>query len=111
MKSAPDGWLGGLVCLGAIFLPSFLVVIGLVPFWDVLRRQTAVQSALKGINAAVVGILVGALYTPVWTSAIFTSADFGLGLLAFLLLVFWQVPPWLVVAIGALGASALARLI
>lgn len=110
MQSAPNGWLGGLVCLGAIFLPSFLVVIGLLPFWDVLRRQTSVQSALKGINAAVVGILLAALYTPVWTSAIFTPADFGLGLLAFLLLVFWQVPPWLVVAGGAIGASALARL-
>jgi chromate transporter len=110
MQSAPNGWLGGLVCLGAIFLPSFLVVIGLLPFWDVLRRQTSVQSALKGINAAVVGILLAALYSPVWTSAIFTPADFGLGLLAFLLLVFWQVPPWLVVAGGAIGASALARL-
>jgi chromate transporter len=110
MQSAPNGWFGGLVCLGAIFLPSVLVVIGLLPFWDVLRRQTLVQSALKGINAAVVGILLAALYTPVWTSAIFTPADFGLGLLAFMLLVFWHVPPWLVVAGGAIGAAALAGL-
>jgi chromate transporter len=111
MASPPNGWVGGLVCLCAIFLPSFLVVVGLLPFWDMLRRQAAVQSALKGINAAVVGILLGALYTPVWTSAIFAPADFGLGLVAFLLLVFWQVPPWLVVVLGALGASALAAII
>jgi len=110
MESSPNGWVGGLVCLGAIFLPSFLVVVGLVPFWEVLRRQTSVQSALKGINAAVVGILLGALYTPVWTSAIFSSADFGLGLLAFLLLMFWQVPPWLVVVLGSIGATALAAI-
>lgn len=108
MASPPNGWTGGLLCLGAIFLPSFLVVVGLVPFWDPLRRQAAVQSALKGINAAVVGILLGALYTPVWTSAIFAPTDFGLGLVAFLLLMFWQVPPWLVVILGALGATALA---
>ncbi len=107
MAVPPNGWVGGLLCLGAIFLPSFLVVVGLVPFWDQLRRQAAVQSALKGINAAVVGILLGALYTPVWTSAIFTPADFGLGLVAFLMLVFWQVPPWLVVVLGALGATVL----
>jgi chromate transporter len=110
MGPAPSGWVGGLVCLGAIFLPSFLVVIGLLPFWDGLRRQASVQSALKGINAAVVGILLGALYTPVWTSAIFTPADFGLGVLAFLLLVFWKTPPWLVVVGGAIGATALATL-
>jgi chromate transporter len=110
MTSPPNGWFGAAVCLGAIFLPSFLVVIGLVPFWDVLRRQNFVQSALQGINAAVVGILLGALYTPVWTSAIYGPADFSLGLFAFLLLVFWQTPPWIVVVIGALGASALTWL-
>jgi chromate transporter len=67
-----------------------------------------VQSALKGINATVVGILLSALYTPVWTSAIFTPGDFGLGVLAFLLLVFWTTPPWLVVAFGAAGATVLS---
>jgi chromate transporter len=107
MKSAPNGWIGGLICLAAIYLPSFLLLLGALPFWDALRHRTAVQSALKGINATVVGILLGALYTPVWTSAIFSPADFGLGILAFLLLVFWQTPPWLVVIVGALGATAL----
>ncbi len=107
MKPAPNGWIGGLICLAAIYLPSFLLLLGALPFWDALRHRTAVQSALKGINATVVGILLGALYTPVWTSAIFSPADFGLGILAFLLRVFWQTPPWLVVILGALGATAL----
>ena len=107
-KSAPNGWIGGLICLAAIYLPSFLLLLGVLPFWDALRHRTAVRSAFKGVNATVVGILLGAIYTPVWTSAIFSPADFGLGILAFLLLVFWQTPPWLVVILGALGATALA---
>ena len=111
MKSAPNGWTGGLVCLAAIYLPSFLLLIAALPFWDALRHRTGVQSALKGVNATVVGILLGALYTPVWTSAIFSPADFGLGALAFLLLVFWRAPPWLVVILGALGATALATVV
>lgn len=108
MTSEPNGWAGGLICLAAIFLPSFLLVVGALPFWDALRHRTAAQSALKGINATVVGILLGALYTPVWTSAIFGPADFGLGLLAFLLLVLWRTPPWLVVILGAFGATLIA---
>jgi chromate transporter len=67
-----------------------------------------VRSALTGVNAAVVGLLLAALYTPVWTSAIETPADFALGVIAFLLLVMWRVPPWLVVILGAFGATALA---
>jgi chromate transporter len=110
MKPAPNGWIGGPICLAAIYLPSFLLLVGTLPFWDALRHRMAVQSALKGINATVVGILLGALYTPVWTSAIFSPADFGLGILAFLLLVFWETPPWLVVILGALGATALGAL-
>ncbi len=108
MKFPPNGWIGGLICLAAIYLPSFLLVIGALPFWDALRHRTPVQSALKGVNAAVVGILLAALYKPVWTSAIFAPADFGLALLAFLLLAFWRAPPWLVVILGALGATVLA---
>jgi len=108
MKTAPNGWAGGLICLAAIYLPSFLLLIGVLPFWDALRHRAGVQSALKGVNATVVGILLGALYTPVWTSAIFSSADFGLGVLAFMLLAFWRTPPWLVVILGVLGAMAVA---
>jgi chromate transporter len=111
MKTAPNGWAGGLICLGAIYLPSFLLLIGALPFWDALRHLSGVRSALKGVNATVVGILLGALYTPVWTSAIFAPADFGLGVLAFLLLVFWRTPPWAVVILGAGGATALAALV
>jgi len=110
MAPKPNGWLGGLICLVAIFLPSFLLVGGVLPFWTELRRNRAVQAALRGVNAAVVGILLGALYQPVWTSAILGRTDFLLGLVAFLLLAFWRLPPWLVVLFGALGAEALARL-
>jgi chromate transporter len=105
MEPQPNGWLGGLICLAAIFLPSFLLLLGALPFWDDLRQRTAVQSALKGVNAAVVGLLLAALYTPVWTSAIKGPAEFIIGIVAFLLLVFWKVPPWLVVLLGALGAA------
>jgi chromate transporter len=105
---APNGWIGGLICLVAIFLPSFLLLIGALPFWDALRRRASVQAALLGVNAAVVGLLLAALYRPVWTSAIFGPADFALGIVAFLLLALWAVPPWLVVILGALAASAVA---
>ena len=107
MIEPPNGWIGGLLCLVAIFLPSFLLLIMGLPFWGALRQRAGVQSALKGINAAVVGLLLGALYTPVWTSAIFSARDFGLGLVAFLLLTYWKAPPWLVVVVGALAAEAL----
>ncbi len=108
MQPGPSGWEGALICLAAIYLPSFLLLIGVLPFWDALRRRGDVQAALKGVNAAVVGLLLAALYTPVWTSAITGAADFGLGVAAFLLLVFWRVPPWIVVVLGAAGASVLA---
>ena len=98
---APNGWLGGLVCLIAIFVPSFLLVIGALPFWDVLRQRTKVQQALLGVNAAVVGLLLAALYQPVWTSGILSAADFALALAAFTLLAFWKVPAWLVVLLSA----------
>jgi chromate transporter len=110
MGVVPHSWLGGLICLVAIFLPSFLLLIGALPFWDGLRRRPAVQSALRGINAAVVGLLLAALYRPVWTSAILGPADFAIGILAFLLLALWAVPPWLVVIVGALAAGALAAI-
>jgi chromate transporter len=110
MEPQPNGWLGGIICLSAIFLPSFLLVVGILPFWESLRRRPAVQSALTGINAAVVGLLLAALYNPVWTSAIFAPPDFILALLAFALLALWKAPPWLVVILGALAAEGAARL-
>ena len=111
MGPEPNGWQGALLCLIAIFLPSFLLVIGVLPFWDELRRMRAVRSTLTGVNAAVVGLLLAALYSPVWTSAIVRPADFALGLVAFALLVFWKVAPWLVVLLSALAGWGLGLLV
>jgi chromate transporter len=108
MNQPPNGWTGGVICLLGIYLPSFLLLIGVLPFWEGLRRRTPVQAALRGVNAAVVGLLLAALYTPVWTSAIFDKADFGVGVASFLLLAVWRVPPWLVVILGALTTELLA---
>ena len=110
MRTEPNGWTGAFLALVAIFLPSFLLVTGALPFWDRLRSVAVFQSALKGVNAAVVGLLLTALYTPVWTSAIHSPADFGLGLVALGLLMFWQCPPWLVVVLTAIGGEAIARI-
>lgn len=108
MEPSPNGWLGAGLCLLAIYLPSFLLLIGILPFWDGLRRKAAVQSTLRGVDAAVVGLLMAAFYTPVWTGGIRSSTDFAVGLTAFLLLVFWRVPPWLVVLLGAAGGMILS---
>ena len=110
MNSEPNGWTGAFLALVAIFLPSFLLVIGALPFWDLLRSVQIFQSALRGINAAVVGLLLAALYNPVWRSAIYSPADFALGLIAFGLLLFWKFPPWMVVVLCAVGGEALARI-
>lgn len=97
MNGEPSGWVGGMLCLIAVFLPPFLLVAGALPFWERLRRHTRTQAALSGINAAVVGLLLAALYQPVWTSAVHRPQDFGLALLALVALMFWKLPPWLVV--------------
>ncbi len=110
MGPAPNGWPGGLVCLAAIFLPSFFLAIGPLPFWNWFRQHPAMRSVLKGVNAAVVGLLLAALYNPVWISAIHAPADFAIGIIAFLMLVMWGVPPWLVVILGAVAASAVAAI-
>ena len=94
-------WLGGLLALGAIFLPSFFLVVGVLPFWERLRGFARVRRALMGVNAAVVGLLLAALYDPVWTSAVRAPEDFALAVGAFALLAFWRVPPWAVVALAA----------
>jgi chromate transporter len=102
------GWLGGLALLLAIFLPAFLLVVGALPFWEALRQRDGVQRAMAGINAAVVGVLVAALYDPVWTNAIHSRADFGLALAAFGLLLYARVSPAVVVGLAAAGGWALA---
>ncbi len=109
MGPEPHGIAGAAICLAAIFLPSFLLVIGTLPFWQVLRAKPQAQAALAGVNAAVVGLLLAALYNPVWTGAIAAPRDFALAVAAFLLLAVWKVPPWLVV-LSAVGGAALAQL-
>ncbi|MFP6745275.1 MAG: chromate efflux transporter [Alphaproteobacteria bacterium] len=110
LTPGPNGLAGAMIALVAIFVPSFLLVVGALPFWDALRKIKAMQTALLGINAAVVGLLLAALYNPVWTSAILVPADFALAIGAFTLLVFWKVPPWLVVILTALGGWLIAAL-
>ena len=109
MGPPPNGWIGASICLVAIFLPSFLLVIGALPFWEELRRRPLAQASLRGVNAAVVGLLLAALYQPVWTVGITNAADFALAVAAFLLLFMWQTPPWLVVILSA-AAGALMSL-
>ena len=104
------GWKIAVLCLVAIFLPSFLLVVGILPFWETLRRRAKTQAALRGVNAAVVGLLQAAFYNPVWISAISSKSDFGLAAFAFLLLLMWQTPPWLVVLLCAAGGQILAML-
>jgi chromate transporter len=108
MGPAPHGWTGAALCLFAMFLPAFLLVIGPMPFWDALRQKSWAQAALRGVNAAVVGLLLAALYNPVWTSGITSAGDFALGAVAFLLLFMWKTPPWLVVGFCALGGAVIA---
>lgn len=109
MREPPNGVAGAILALVAIFLSSFFLVAGALPFWDRVRAYPSVQSAMRGVNAAVVGLLGAAFYAPVWTSAILGPADVALGLAAFGLLMFWKAPPWLVVVLAALGGAALGR--
>jgi len=109
-EPSPHGWLGAIIALVAIFLPSFLLVIGLLPFWNTLRGRKAFQRALRGVNAAVVGLLLAAFYQPVWTSTIKAPGDFCVALVAFGLLVLWKWPPWVVVLLSALLGAALSLL-
>ncbi|KVM94864.1 chromate efflux transporter [Burkholderia diffusa] len=104
LRDAPNGWLGATIALVSIFAPSFLLVAGTAPFWEHLRRSTHMQAALAGVNAAVVGLLLAALYHPVWSDTIVSPRDFAVALVAFVALVFWRVPPWaVVIASAALG--------
>lgn len=108
MGPEPNGVAGAAISLVAIFLPGFLLLIGALPFWDAFRSRSLAQAAMRGANAAVVGILGAALYDPVWTSAIFSPYDFALGLTGFVLLTVWKAPPWVVVLLVAAGGMGLA---
>jgi chromate transporter len=107
---APNGLAGAVIALVALALPGLLLVYGVLPFWDAMRTQPAAQAAMRGTNAAVVGILGAALYNPVWSSAVLMPRDFALALAGFLLLTLWKSPPWIVVVLLAV-AGVLSRLI
>ena len=107
MKPAPNAVLGAALALAAIYLPSFLLVIGLLPFYGILRGRPLVRAGLSGVNAAVVGVLLAALFTPVWSSAILNPFDFAIALAAFMLLSVWKVRPWIIVAGGAIAGELL----
>ncbi|XDD46858.1 chromate efflux transporter [Leptospira sp. WS39.C2] len=95
--TSPNGWTGAMICLVAAFLPSFLLIVGALPFWEQMRKNQWIRKAMLGINASVVGILLAAFYNPVWTSAVFSPKDFALVIVGFLFLEFWKIPSWLVV--------------
>lgn len=98
-----NGWIGGLVATAAIFLPAFLLILGALSFWDMFRNNEKVKGAVMGVNAAVIGILISALYTPIWTSSILKPADFALAAILFVMLVYFKLPPWVIVVTGAVG--------
>jgi chromate transporter len=107
VRPRPNGVLGAALGLFAIFLPSMLLTIGALPWWGTLRARPSARAALRGVNAAVVGILLAALYNPVWTTAVTRPIDFVLALAAFALLIVWKLPPWVVVLVtGVAGAIA-----
>ena len=110
MQAFPNGVAGALLCLLAIFLPGFLLLLGALPFWDDFRQRPLAQAAMRGANAAVVGLLAGALYNPVWTSAVFNARDFALAVTGMVLLMAWRLPPLAVVVILALGGVLLQLL-
>ncbi|OUS74895.1 ChrA protein [Paenibacillus sp. MY03] len=110
LGAVSDGAMGAIAATAAIFLPAYLLMAGVMPFWHSLRQRPNVKRALAGANAAVVGILLAALYDPVWTSAVTSSADFALAAALFILLTYWKLPPWAVVIIGALGGVLLNSL-
>lgn len=102
-----EGALGAVIFTVAIFLPGALLIIGAIPFWQQLRGRSGIQGALKGVNAAVVGLLLAAFYDPVFTSAVRGPYDFALALVLFVMLVWWKLPPWIIVLIGLFGGMAL----
>ncbi|WZX99295.1 chromate efflux transporter [Bacillus sp. FSL W7-1360] len=103
-----NGWAGGLLATLAIFLPAFLLILGVLPFWTVLRKHPKIKGALLGVNAAVVGILIAALYNPIWTSTILQTRDFVFAAILFGLLVYWKWPAWVIVGLGIAGGMGLA---
>jgi chromate transporter len=109
VSPSPHGLAGAALGLIAIFLPGVLILTGTLPFWETFRKRAGAQAVMRGVNAAVVGLLGAALYNPVWTSSVKTTEDFGIVLVGFVLLIVWRAPPLVVVVISALGGIALAQ--
>jgi chromate transporter len=105
---SPHGLAGAALGLIAIFLPGVLILVGTLPFWDSFRTRPEAQAMMRGINAAVVGLLGAALYNPVWTSSVRTPRDFAIALVGFILLTVWRAPPLVVVGLSALGGMVFA---
>ena len=107
VRPSSSPFLYGLLGLAGIFTPGLLAMTALLPFWSAIRGNRYVQSSLRGINASVVGILIAALFQPLWTSTIHSSADFWIALSAFALLTLWKVQPWFVVlCVAAISSLA-----
>lgn len=105
-----DGWLGGILATVAIFLPAFLLVFGILPFWNALRQNGKIKGIFLGINAAVVGILMSALYDPIFTSAIIEPIDFVFAVVLFSMLTYWKMAPWIIVITGVIGGIIISNL-
>lgn len=110
MIDPPNGLAGGIICLISLFLPGILLLVGFLPFWDNLRKHIRIQSAMRGVGASVVGILAAALYTPLWTTTIYTACDAVVVLICFILLTILKLPAWSVVIMSALGGMILPGL-
>jgi chromate transporter len=108
VNATPHGIAGAVLGLFGIFLPGILVLLGTLPFWNTLRQRAGAQAAMRGVNAAVVGVLGAALYNPVWTNSVSSPKDFGVALTGFILLTVWRAPPLVVVVLGALAGMMLA---
>jgi chromate transporter len=107
MGPPPNGLAGATIALVALSLPGLLLVYGMLPFWDMLRLRPTAQAAMRGTNAAVVGILGAAFYSPVWASAVLAPRDFVVALTGFLLLTVWKLAPWIVVVLLATAGTGL----
>lgn len=105
-----NGWTGGMLATAAIFLPAFLLILGALPFWNQIRQNQKMKGATMGVNAAVVGILISAFYHPIWTSAILGPIDFAFAAILFSMLVYWKLPPWVIVLTGAIGGLLISLL-
>jgi chromate transporter len=109
ISPSPHGLPGAVLGLIAIFLPGILILMGTLPFWEAFRKRVAAQAMMRGVNAAVVGLLGAALYNPLWTSSVKTPGDFGIALVGFVLLSVWRTPPLIVVIVSALGGVVLKQ--